>query len=153
MGLATAIFVWNTDYMGEAVERLQRVKYKIHDDQISHIYPMLLNHLNLIGEYHFPGETHALTRLDALPLRSLDEALAQMPLELYAIAVLSILGSSHLFGLISMIQLNSIYRYNLPYLSILRSIQNYSRQANASKQGVYQQPVRIPQINSIARLT
>jgi hypothetical protein len=80
--LATAIIVWNTVYMGEAVERLRQAKYEIHDDQRSHIYPMLLDHLNLIGEYRFPRDTHALTRLDALPLRSLDDALTQMPLKL-----------------------------------------------------------------------
>ena len=48
----------------------------------SHIYPMMLEHLNLIGEYRFPVDGRALTELDALPLRSLDEALSQLSLGL-----------------------------------------------------------------------
>jgi hypothetical protein len=80
--LATAIIVWNTDCMGEAVERLRQAQYEIHDDQLSHIYPILLEHLNLIGDYRFPGEKHALTRLDELLLRSLDEVSSQLSLGL-----------------------------------------------------------------------
>jgi hypothetical protein len=48
----------------------------------SHIYPMMLEHLNLIGEYRFPADGRVLTELDALPLRSLDEALSQLSLGL-----------------------------------------------------------------------
>ena len=80
--LATAIIVWNAVYIGEAVERLREAKYEVHEDQLTRMYPMLLEHLNLIGEYRFPGEKQILTRLDELPLRPLDEALSQLSLGL-----------------------------------------------------------------------
>ena len=80
--LATAIIVWDAVYMERAVEVLRRANYEIGDAQISHIYPMMLEHLNLIGEYRFPVDGRALTKLDALPLRSLDEALSQLSLGL-----------------------------------------------------------------------
>ena len=44
--------------------------------------PYSLEHLNLIGEYHFLGTKNVITRLDALPLRPLDEALSQLSLPL-----------------------------------------------------------------------
>jgi hypothetical protein len=68
--------------MERAVEVLRRANYEIDDAQLSHIYPMMLEHLNLIGEYRFPVDGRALTKLDALPLRSLDEALSQLSLGL-----------------------------------------------------------------------
>jgi hypothetical protein len=43
---------------------------------------MMLEHLNLIGEYRFPVDGRALIKLDTLPLRSLDEALSQLSLGL-----------------------------------------------------------------------
>jgi hypothetical protein len=43
---------------------------------------MMLEYLNLIGEYRFPVDGRTLTELDALPLRPLDEALSQLPLGL-----------------------------------------------------------------------
>lgn len=80
--LATTIIVWNAAYMGEAVKHLQRVNYEISADQLSHIYPMLLKRLNLIGEYRFPVNKRALTTLGALPLKAPDELLSQLPLRL-----------------------------------------------------------------------
>ncbi len=80
--LATAITAWNSVYMGEAVERLRSAGYRVDDDQLSHIYPVFIEHLNLVGEYRFPADGRALTELDALPLRSLDEALSQLSLDL-----------------------------------------------------------------------
>jgi TnpA family transposase len=80
--LATVIIAWNAVYMERAVEVLRQTDYEISDAQISHIYPMMLEHLNLIGEYRFPADGRALTKLDALPLRSLDEALSQLSLGL-----------------------------------------------------------------------
>jgi len=80
--LATAIIVWNAVYMERAVEVLRRANYEIDDAQLSHIYPMMLEHLNLIGEYRFPVDGRALNKLDALPLRSLDEALSQLSFKL-----------------------------------------------------------------------
>jgi hypothetical protein len=78
--LATAIIVWNAVYMGDAVERLRKAKYDVRDDQLAHIHPMLLEHLNLIGEYRFPGGKYAVTHPGSLPLRSLDEAMPQLSL-------------------------------------------------------------------------
>jgi TnpA family transposase len=80
--LATAIIVWNAVYMEKAAEALRQADYEINDAQIAHIYPMMLEHLNLIDEYRFPADGRALTKLDALPLRSLDEALSQLSLDL-----------------------------------------------------------------------
>jgi len=80
--LATAIIAWNAVYMGGAVEQLRDANYEVGDDQLSHIYPMFLEHLNLIGEYRFPTDERTLTKLNALPLRTLDEALSQLPLGL-----------------------------------------------------------------------
>jgi hypothetical protein len=78
--LATTVIVWNTVYIAEAVDCLKQAKFEIHDLQIARIYPMLLEHLNLLGEYRFPGEQQAVTRPGALPLRSLEEALTQLRL-------------------------------------------------------------------------
>lgn len=68
--------------MERAVQVLQRADYEIGDAQLSHVYPMMLEYLNRIGEYCFPVNGRALTELDALPSRSLDEALSQLPLGL-----------------------------------------------------------------------
>jgi hypothetical protein len=78
--LATAIIVWNSVYIGEAVKQLREANYQVSDEQLAHIYPMLLKRINLIGEYRFPQDRRTLTTLDALPLRSLDEMLVQLPL-------------------------------------------------------------------------
>jgi TnpA family transposase len=80
--LATAIIVWNAVYMQRAAGMLRQSEYAVADSQLSHIYPMMLEHLNLIGEYRFPVDGRALTELDALPLRPLDEALSQLSLGL-----------------------------------------------------------------------
>ena len=80
--LATAVIVWNAVYLGEAVEQLQKAGCEVNNDQLAHIYPMFLEHLNLIGEYRFPAGEQILTTLGALPLRSLDEMLLQLPLGL-----------------------------------------------------------------------
>jgi hypothetical protein len=80
--LTTTIIVWDAVYVERAVEVLRRAGCEIDDAQLSHIYPMMLEHLNLIGEYRFPVDGHTLTELDALPLRSLDEALSQLSLGL-----------------------------------------------------------------------
>ncbi len=80
--LATAVIVWNAVYMGEAVEHLRAANYQVTDEQLAHIYPMLLKRINLIGEYRFPEDERALTALDALPLRSLEGMLVQLPLGL-----------------------------------------------------------------------
>ena len=75
--LITAIIVWNAVYMGKAVEWLRASKYEVADEQLNHIYPMFLDHLNLIGEYRFPREEHVKTRLESLSLRPLEEVLGQ----------------------------------------------------------------------------
>jgi len=80
--LSTAIIVWNTVYIGAAVEQLRAVGYPVRDEQIAHIYPMQLEHLNLVGEYHFISAKKVITRLEALPLRPMEEALSQLPLPL-----------------------------------------------------------------------
>jgi TnpA family transposase len=80
--LATTIIAWNAVYMERAVTVLRRAGYEIGTAQLAHIYPMMLEHLNLIGEYRFPIDGRVLTTLDALPLRSLDEILSQLPLGL-----------------------------------------------------------------------
>ncbi len=72
--LATAIIVWSMAYLGAAVEKLRTAGHAVHDHQIAHIYPLFLNHVNLIGKYHFPGEDLFHTRLEALPLRALEPA-------------------------------------------------------------------------------
>jgi hypothetical protein len=61
---------------------LRQSEYMVADSQLSHIYPMMLEHLNLIDEYRFPVDDRALTELDALPLRPLDQALSQLSLGL-----------------------------------------------------------------------
>jgi hypothetical protein len=68
--------------MEQAVEVLQRADCEIGDAQLSHIYPMMLEHLNMIGGSRFPVDGRALTELDALSLRSLDEALSRLSLGL-----------------------------------------------------------------------
>jgi TnpA family transposase len=80
--LTTAIIVWNAVYIGEAVEHLRAANYQVGDDQLAHIYPMLLKRINLIGEYRFPEDERALTSLNSLPLRSLDGMLVQLSLNL-----------------------------------------------------------------------
>jgi hypothetical protein len=80
--LATAIIVWNAVYMERAIEVLREANYEASSAQIAHIYPMMLEHLNLIGEFRFPANGRLLTELGALPLRSLDEALVQLSFEM-----------------------------------------------------------------------
>ena len=55
-------------YMEKAIDALQQADYEICDDQISHIYLMMLEHLNLISEYRFPVGGRALTRRGSFPV-------------------------------------------------------------------------------------
>ena len=53
--LTTAIIVWNAVYMERAIKVLREARFEVGDAQVSHIYPMMLEHLNLIGEFRFPA--------------------------------------------------------------------------------------------------
>jgi hypothetical protein len=70
--LAMVIIAWNSVYMGEAIERLRNAGYRVGDDQLSHIYPMFTEHLNLIGEYRFPCQSGCRCPFPATPLPSRD---------------------------------------------------------------------------------
>jgi TnpA family transposase len=54
--LATAIMLWNAIHIDLAVTSLRTQGHTITDHQLEHIYPMMLEHINIIGEYRLPSD-------------------------------------------------------------------------------------------------
>ena len=54
--LATAVMLWNAIHIDGVVTKLRAQGHKITDHQLEHIYPMMLEHINIIGEYRLPTD-------------------------------------------------------------------------------------------------
>ena len=66
--LMATITAWNTVYLTEVFATLRRQGEQISESTIAHIAPLGLEHINLIGHYHFaPQPGRSLDNL--LPLR------------------------------------------------------------------------------------
>lgn len=72
--IVAAIILWNTVYLGRAVETLRMSGHDISDDTLRHVWPLAWDHINLTGDYRWSANNpHSLEnlrplRLDRLPL-------------------------------------------------------------------------------------
>jgi TnpA family transposase len=54
LGLAlNGVVHWNAIYMQEALQQLRRDGMDVHDDDLSHLSPLIWRHLNFLGRYDF----------------------------------------------------------------------------------------------------
>ena len=51
--LANAVILWNSVYMTEALEQLEREGYVIDPEALMHIWPTRFEHINVYGKYEF----------------------------------------------------------------------------------------------------
>lgn len=66
--LTNAIILWNSVYMGEALNQLQQEGRGINPDDLQHIWPTRYDHINIHGKYEFNLQEEA--KRDGLrPLR------------------------------------------------------------------------------------
>ncbi len=72
--IVAAIILWNTVYLGSAVETLRMSGHDVSDDTLRHVWPLAWDHINLTGDYRWSADNpHSLEnlrplRLDRLPL-------------------------------------------------------------------------------------
>jgi hypothetical protein len=54
LGLAlNAVVHWNALYMQEAIQQVRRDGMDVHNDDITHLSPLIWRHLNFLGQYDF----------------------------------------------------------------------------------------------------
>ncbi len=51
--LINAIIVWNTRYMSVALEHVRSMGHEVYETDLEHLSPLLSEHINLHGSYHF----------------------------------------------------------------------------------------------------
>ncbi len=51
--LTNAIILWNSVYMAEALEQMEREGYVVDTDSLKHIWPTRFEHINVYGKYEF----------------------------------------------------------------------------------------------------
>jgi hypothetical protein len=51
--LTNAIILWNSVYMAEAPQQLERERYTIDLDDLRYIWPTRFEHINIYGRYDF----------------------------------------------------------------------------------------------------
>ena len=73
--VVAAIILWNTVYLGRAVEALRRQGEAIADDLLTHLAPLGWHHINLTGDYLWEP-TAAPGSADFRPLRTTTEIIA-----------------------------------------------------------------------------
>jgi TnpA family transposase len=73
--VVAAIILWNTVYLGRAVEALRRQGEAITDDLLTHLAPLGWHHINLTGDYLWEP-TAAPGSADFRPLRTTTEIIA-----------------------------------------------------------------------------
>jgi TnpA family transposase len=73
--VVAAIILWNTVYLGRAVEALRRQGEAIADDLLTHLAPLGWQHINLTGDYLWEP-TAAPGSADFRPLRATTEIIA-----------------------------------------------------------------------------
>jgi Tn3 transposase DDE domain len=53
--LVAAIVLWNTRYLGRAVDALRDHGHTIPDELLAHVWPLAWDHINLTGDYTWSG--------------------------------------------------------------------------------------------------
>jgi len=48
-----AIVLWNTRYLDAALNQLRDQRHPVHDDDVARLSPLIHQHINLLGRYHF----------------------------------------------------------------------------------------------------
>jgi TnpA family transposase len=77
--LVAAIVLWNTRYLGEAVDALRRRGHALPDEILAHVWPLAWDHVNLTGDYTWGSDAPpAAGRLRELRL---DTAASSLPLQ------------------------------------------------------------------------
>jgi TnpA family transposase len=51
--LTNAIILWNSVYMGEALQQLETEGYAINQEDLKHVWPTRFEHINVYGKYEF----------------------------------------------------------------------------------------------------
>ena len=51
--LTNAIILWNSVYMAEALEQMEREGYVVDTGFLKHIWPTRFEHINVYGKYEF----------------------------------------------------------------------------------------------------
>jgi hypothetical protein len=74
---AVAIVVWNTRYMGLALDDLRGDGLPINPEDVERLSPLLHHHIHLDGRYHF-ALPEALTHGDLRPLRDPNDPAEQV---------------------------------------------------------------------------
>jgi TnpA family transposase len=70
--LVAAIVLWNTRYLGEAVDTLRRDGQVLTNENLAHVWPLAWDHINLTGDYTWSSDAPpAPGRLRALRLEPL----------------------------------------------------------------------------------
>ena len=54
--LVAAIVLWNTRYLGAAVDALRRHGHEMPDELLAHVWPLAWDHINLTGDYTWGGD-------------------------------------------------------------------------------------------------
>jgi hypothetical protein len=73
--VVAAIILWNTVYLGRAVEVLRRQGETIADDLLTHLAPLGWQHINLTGDYLWASAA-APRSVDFRPLRTTTELIS-----------------------------------------------------------------------------
>ena len=70
--LTNAVILWNSVYMGEALQQIDTWEPAERDPLLKHIWPTCFEHINVYGTYDFDVE-HARQRQGLRPLRHPDD--------------------------------------------------------------------------------
>jgi Tn3 transposase DDE domain len=77
--LVAAIVLWNTRYLGEAVDVLRRHGHTLPEEILAHVWPLAWDHINLTGDYSWGSDTPPVT--GQLRDLRLDTAASSVPLQ------------------------------------------------------------------------
>jgi hypothetical protein len=72
--VTNAVVLWNTIYMGAALEHLEKQSVEIKNEDQSRLSPLVYGHINVLGHYHFTLTDH-FTNGHLKPLNQLSEAI------------------------------------------------------------------------------
>ena len=75
--VTAAIVLWNTVYLGRALDALRRHREVVSDALLAHIAPLGWQHINLTGDYLWDVET-AIGPTGFRPLRGVEAPFAQV---------------------------------------------------------------------------
>jgi hypothetical protein len=77
--LVAAFVLWNTRYLGEAVDVLRRHGHTLPEEILAHVWPLAWDHINLTGDYSWGSDTPPVT--GQLRDLRLDTAASSIPLQ------------------------------------------------------------------------